>query len=118
MHAHAAVKIEVPQPIWYGDLMIDTSRQKTFCKNEILHLSAKEYTILLYLASSVSKKEYVSKTELFDHLYRDVSVQPESNILNVFVCKIRKKLKKVQSVCSIETLNRKGYALCVDLGVL
>ncbi len=73
-----------------------------------LHLTNKEYAILELL---VLRKDMITKEELMSHLYTSVD-NPEAKIIDVFVCKLRKKLADASGGKNyIETKWGRGYAL-------
>ena len=61
-----------------------------------------------YLAHNPSK--IVSKTELTEHLYEQ-DYDRDSNVIEVFVGRLRKKLDPDNSIKPIETLRGRGYRL-------
>lgn len=54
----------------------------------------------------------VSKAAMMDHLYGDTTEEPEIKIVDVFVCKVRKKVSQIGVV--IETSWGNGYSLRAD----
>jgi DNA-binding response OmpR family regulator len=73
-----------------------------------LHLTNKEYAILELL---ILRRDMVTKEELMAHLYTN-SENPEVKIIDVFVCKLRKKLADASGGKNyIETKWGRGYAL-------
>jgi two-component system cell cycle response regulator CtrA len=77
--------------------------------NQPTHLTGKEYAILELL--SLRKGAVVTKEMLLDHLYRGVD-EPEIRIIDVFICKLRKKLTQATGGNHyIETVWGRGYVL-------
>ena len=74
-----------------------------------VHLTSKEYAILELLA--MRKGTVLTKEMFLDHLYGGID-EPEVKIIDVFVCKLRKKLAESSSgVNYIETVWGRGYML-------
>ncbi len=74
-----------------------------------LHLTGKEYAILELL--SLRKGTTLTKEMCLDHLYGGMA-EPELKIIDVFVCKLRKKLTAATAGENyIETVWGRGYAL-------
>ena len=72
-----------------GDVMIDTAARTVAHKNHPVVLTAREYSLLEYLA--VHRGEVVTRTALYEHLF-DEDDSSLSNLLDVHVSNIRKKL--------------------------
>ena len=92
-----------------GSIVLDRDNGTASVEGQTVRLTRKEYEILELL--SVRKGTALTKQMLLDHLYggRD---QPEQKIIDVFVCKLRKKL--VQATGGehyIETVWGRGYVL-------
>jgi len=74
-----------------------------------LHLTSKEYAILELLV--LRKGSLLTKEMFLNHLYGGID-EPDLKIIDVFVCKLRKKLEKVSGgVNYIETVWGRGYVL-------
>lgn len=91
-----------------GPIEINTVTQQVTCNGLQMELTAYEYKVLEYLAHNPGK--VVSKTELTEHLY-DQDEDRDSNVLEVFVGRLRKKLDPDNSLLPIETLRGRGYRL-------
>lgn len=97
----------VSQPtINFGPVAINTSRQSVSLNNEELELTAYEYKVVEYMALNPDK--VVSKTELTEHIY-DQDFDRDSNVIEVFVGRLRKKLDPDGELKPIETLRGRGY---------
>jgi hypothetical protein len=72
-----------------GDVRLDTRSGKVTLKGEPVKLTAQEYKLLSYLLHH--KGKVVSRTELIEHIY-DQDFDRDSNTIEVFVTRIRKKL--------------------------
>lgn len=71
-------------------------------------LTAYEYKVLEYLFLNPHK--VISKTELTEHIY-DQDFDLDSNVIEVFVGRLRKKLDQRSGIAIIETLRGRGYRL-------
>ncbi|WP_029190378.1 response regulator transcription factor [Verrucomicrobium spinosum] len=79
-----------PQPVLtIRDLSIDTAARKVLWKGEEVPVTAREYTLIEYLA--LHQGEVVSRTTLYEHLF-DEDDSTLSNLLDVHVSNLRKKL--------------------------
>lgn len=58
--------------------------------SEVIHLTAKEYLILKLLA--LKNGQTISKEQILNHLYNEIDDEPDIKIVDVFICKLRKKL--------------------------
>jgi two-component system response regulator PhoP len=89
-----------------GAISLDTRTQDVFVNESRLELTAFEYRLLNYLMMNAGK--VVSKMELTEHLYEEDSDR-DSNVIEVFVGRLRKKLDPENSINPIETLRGRGY---------
>jgi two-component system OmpR family response regulator len=72
-----------------GDVVIDTAARTVMRRGETIALTAREYTLLEFLA--LHRGKLVTRTTLYDHLF-DENDSTLSNLLDVHVFNIRKKL--------------------------
>ena len=82
--------------------------QRVQVSGEGVELTAYEYRLLEYLAMHAG--EVVSKTTLAEHLY-DEETDRDSNVVEVLVGRLRKKLDPGRRLKPIETLRGRGYRL-------
>jgi two-component system response regulator PhoP len=87
-------------------VILDTSTQRTYVGERELDLTAFEYKVLEYLMLHAG--EVISKTVLTEHLYDDES-DNDSNVIEVFIRRLRQKLDPDESLQPIETLRGRGY---------
>jgi two-component system, OmpR family, response regulator len=87
-----------------GPLVLDTRSARVSVAGRPVRLTAQEYRLLAYLVHHQGK--VVSRTELTEHLY-DQDFDRDSNIIEVFIGRLRKKL----GVDLIETARGLGYRL-------
>ena len=91
-------------PLMAGDVRLDTRSGKVTLAGEPVKLTAQEYKLLSYLLHH--KGKVVSRTELIEHIY-DQDFDRDSNTIEVFVTRIRKKL----GADVITTIRGLGYSL-------
>ena len=92
-----------------GDLRIDLDSHISTYNNQPIHLTSKEQKVLEVLA--MKKGAVVSKESFLNQLYNNDD-EPELKIIDVFVCKVRKKLQDVSGgINYIETVWGRGYSL-------
>ncbi len=89
-----------------GVIALDTRTQDVFVDEQRLELTAYEYRLLHYFMNNIGK--VVSKTELMDHLY-DEDADRDSNVIEVFVGRLRRKLDPETCINPFETLRGRGY---------
>jgi len=95
------------QPVLeFGPLSVDTLAQQVRLHGQPVELTAYEYRVLEYLI--VRTGQVVSKTELTEHIY-DQDFDRDSNVIEVFVGRLRRKLDPDNSLGMIETLRGRGY---------
>ncbi len=92
-----------------GDLFVDLEARKVELNGQKLHLTGKEYQMLELLA--LRKDSTLTKEMFLNHLYGDLD-EPDAKIIDVFICKIRKKLINASGGWDyIETVWGRGYTL-------
>lgn len=100
-HAQATVEI--------GDLRVDLNARTVEVGGEPVHLTGKEFSIIELLA--LRKGSTLTKEMFLNHLYGGMD-EPEAKIIDVFVCKLRKKLSNASDGANfIETIWGRGYVL-------
>ncbi len=99
-HADSIIRI--------GDLSVNLDNRTVEVAGEAVRLTGKEYAILELL--SLRKGSTLSKESFLNHLYGGID-EPELKIIDVFVCKLRKKLSAVAGRQYIETVWGQGYTL-------
>jgi two-component system, cell cycle response regulator CtrA len=92
-----------------GNLVVNLEARSVELDRQTLHLTGKEYQILALLA--LRQGSTLTKEMFLNHLYGDLD-EPEVKIIDVFVCKLRKKLANASGGLDyIETVWGRGYAL-------
>lgn len=95
-----------------GPISLNSLKQEVKVNQQVMDLTAYEYKVLEYLMLNPDK--VVSKTELTEHLYAQ-DYDRDSNVLEVFVGRLRKKIDPDGTIKPIDTLRGRGYRLRVDL---
>jgi two-component system cell cycle response regulator CtrA len=100
-HAQSTIKI--------GDLTVNLDAKTVEVEGARVHLTGKEYQMLELLA--LRRGSTLTKEMFLNHLYGGMD-EPEPKIIDVFICKLRKKLiAATHGRHYIETIWGRGYAL-------
>jgi two-component system, cell cycle response regulator CtrA len=92
-----------------GDLLVDLDTKTVEVNGQQVHLTGKEYQMLELL--SLRKGKTLMKEVFLNHLYGGMN-EPERKIIDVFICKLRKKLANASGGKDyIETVWGRGYVL-------
>ena len=92
-----------------GDLVIDIERRQALFLAKPLELTHKEFEILLYLAQNLGRA--IGREQLFEHIW-GYEMEFNSNSLDVYVYRVRKKLEGVAETPDyIQTLRGFGYKM-------
>ncbi|MCB1049924.1 MAG: response regulator transcription factor [Acidobacteria bacterium] len=91
-----------------GDLRLDLALRQVSRQGQVLDLSAKEFSILEYLA--LNRGRVVTRDQLADHLYQS-GCESSSNVIDVLVYRIRKKINLPAEDPVIETKRGFGYVI-------
>ena len=92
-------------------MVLNTSSNEVFVNERKLDLTAYEYRVLEYLMLHAG--EVVSKMELTEHIYQQ-DFDRDSNVIEVFVGRLRRKLDPDDSYNPIETLRGRGYRFALQ----
>ncbi len=94
-----------------GPISLDTRSQSVTLNTAPVELTAYEYKVLEYMMLHAG--EIVSKTDLTEHIY-DQDWDRDSNVIEVFVRRLRKKLDPEEAYKPIETLRGRGYRFILE----
>jgi two-component system response regulator PhoP len=94
-----------------GPVELDPRRQQVVVSGTDVELTAFEYRLLEYLMLHAG--EVVSKAELTDKLYEQ-DFERDSNVIEVFIGRLRRKLDPDGTLQPIETLRGRGYRMARD----
>jgi two-component system response regulator PhoP len=95
-----------------GPLSVDLSAQRVRRDGEEVDLTTYEYKVLEYLL--LHPEEVVTKTHLSEHIYEE-EADRDSNVIEVFIGRLRRKIDPDGDLKPIETLRGRGYRLNLDL---
>jgi len=91
----------------FGELTLDLHARHACVHGRQLDLTNKEYQMLELLC--LRSGRVVSKETFLDHLYGGID-EPELKIIDVFICKLRKKIgREIKDAALIETVWARGY---------
>ena len=91
-----------------GSLSLNFALREVAVNNSLIHLTGKEYSILELLV--LRKGTVLTKDAFLSHLYGGMD-EPEVKIIDVFICKLRKKLAMAGADGLIKTVWGQGYTL-------
>lgn len=91
-----------------GNLEINLDSKEAIVDGKLIHLTGKEYAILELLA--LRKGFVLTKEAFLNHLYGGMD-EPEIKIIDVFICKLRKKLMQAGLSNLIGTVWGRGYMI-------
>lgn len=97
-----------PPRLVIDDLVIDTVRHSVVRNGREITLTAKEFALLLYLASNAGR--VVSRVELMEHVWED-SKGTYSNILDVYASRLRRKIDDGESEALFSTVRGVGFLI-------
>ncbi len=91
-----------------GDLSMDLLTRRVVRAGEDIELQPKEFSLLEYFMRNPGR--VVSKTLIMEHIY-DYNFDPQTNVVDVLVCRLRNKLDKDFDNKMIQTIRGVGYVL-------
>ncbi len=94
-----------------GPVALDTTSQKVTVEKNEIDLTSYEYKVLEYLMMHAG--ELVSKADLTEHIYQQ-DFDRDSNVLEVFIGRLRKKLDPENVMKPIETVRGRGYRFALE----
>ena len=94
-----------------GPVVLDMARQEVTVDDAPVELTSFEYKIIEYLMLRAG--QVISKSELTERLY-DQDFERDSNVIEVFIGRLRKKLDPANTLKPIETLRGRGYRFALD----
>jgi DNA-binding response OmpR family regulator len=94
--------------IHIGPVQIDTTAQRVWCGQNEISLTPREYALLEYLALRTG--QVVSRTDIWEHVY-DFHSSATSNVVDVYIGYLRKKIEGPGNPPLIHTIRGRGYLL-------
>jgi DNA-binding response OmpR family regulator len=98
----------LPERLVVGTLVLDTRSRRVRVANKAVPLTAKEYALLEYLARRAG--DVVSRADIAEHVW-DEHYDPLSNVVDVYVQRLRRKLDAPGAPSLILTRRGEGYEL-------
>ncbi len=99
----------------FEKVTLDLNKQQVIANQVILDLTAYEYKLLEYLA--IHAGDIISKTILTEHIYAQ-DFDRDSNVIEVFIKRLRQKFKQQNIEHPIKTYRGRGYAFVVNYSPL
>ncbi|MCI0616905.1 response regulator transcription factor, partial [bacterium] len=91
-----------------GDLKMDLLTREVKRGEELIELQPREYSLLEYMMRNAGR--VVSKTMILERVW-DYSFDPQTNVVDVLVCRLRNKIDKDFPDKLIHTIRGVGYVL-------
>jgi DNA-binding response OmpR family regulator len=102
------VQAREPDELRAGDLVLDLRRRRAQRAGKPIELSPKEFALLEYLIRNEGR--VVTRTQILDHVW-GYEYSPDSNLVDVYVTYIRRKVDRGHQQRLIRTVRGTGYAL-------
>lgn len=102
---------ERPVELAIDDLLVDPNKRRCWRDGIEIELTSREFSVLEYLARNAGA--VVPKQEILDHVW-DYDFEGDSNIVEVYVRHLRKKIDEPFGRNSIQTARGAGYRLSVE----
>ncbi len=101
-----------PETLEIADLSIDTRARRVRRGRRQIELTGKEYALIEYLARRAG--EVVSRAEIAEHVWED-NFDPFSNLIEVYVQRLRRKIDEGQALKLLRTRRGEGYILATTI---
>jgi two-component system copper resistance phosphate regulon response regulator CusR len=101
-----------PEVLQVADMIIDRSRHAVSRAGRNINLTAKEYSLLEFFVSRADV--LVGRSEIAEHVW-DENFDPFSNVIDVYVKRLRKKIDAGFSRPLIHTRRGEGYIPCTEI---
>jgi len=102
------VQAREPDQIQVGDLVLDLRRRRAQRAGKAIELSPKEFALLEFLMRNEGR--VVTRTQILDHVW-GYDYSPDSNLVDVYVTYLRRKVDRGHDRNLIRTVRGAGYAL-------
>ena len=97
-----------PTRLTVGDLSMNLLSREVLRRGEKLDLQMREFALLEYLMRNAGR--VVSKTMILEHVW-DYGFDPQTNVVDVLVCRLRNKIDRNFTEKMIQTIRGVGYVL-------
>ncbi len=101
-------RVVEPTTLSAGDLTLDLLSRKATRAGQEIDLQAREFSLLEYLLRNPGR--VVTKTMILNHVW-DYSFDPKTNVIDVLMCRLRRKMEKGFPTRLIRTVRGMGYVL-------
>jgi len=101
-----ATNASEPTRLTVGDVTLDLLSREVTRRGERIELQAREFALLEYLMRHAGR--VVTKTMILEHIW-DYSFDPQTNVVDVLVCRLRNKIDKEKKL--VHTIRGVGYVL-------
>jgi two-component system copper resistance phosphate regulon response regulator CusR len=98
----------LPTKIIIGELEIDTRSQTARARGEMIFFTTKEYSLLQYFARNVNR--VIGREEISEHVWNE-NFDPFSNLIEVYVNRLRQKINNSVDSPVLRTRRGAGYIL-------
>ncbi len=98
----------LPSELRAGDLRLDTRGRRAWVGEAEVPLTTKEYALLEYLVRNAGK--VIGRAEISDHVW-DEAYDPASNLIEVYVNRLRRKIDRDHQEPYLQTRRGAGYVL-------
>ena len=102
------VQAREPDRLQTGDLVLDLRRRRAERAGQIIELSPKEFALLEFLLRNEGR--VVTRSQILDHVW-GYDYSPDSNLVDVYVTYLRRKVDRGHERRLIRTVRGSGYAL-------
>jgi DNA-binding response OmpR family regulator len=99
----------------HGPIELDRLKHKAMVSGKALDLTPKEFQLLEHLL--LHRGEVVRRTELLEKVW-DLTFDPETNVVDVHVANLRRKLRNAVDIELIHTIRGVGYQLGGDMALI
>ena len=103
-----AGRVSAPAALTVGNLRMDLLAREVTRDGQAINLPAKEFALLEHLMRNPGR--VISKTSILEHVY-DYSFDPQTNVVDVLVHRLRSKIDKEFEPKMIHTVRGMGYVL-------
>ena len=101
-------RVSEPSTLTVGDLTVDLLAREAKRGDTVISLPPREFALLEYLMRHPSR--IISKTSILENIY-DYSFDPQTNVVDVLVCRLRNKIDKDFDRKMLHTVRGMGYVL-------
>lgn len=105
------VRPPLPETLTIGAVELNTGSRQVKNRGQEVRLTTREYALLEFLARRAG--EVLGRAEIAEHVWDD-AYDPLSNVIDVYVQRLRRKLDTANTESVIQTVRGEGYALVVE----